>query len=40
MKSDFLTRKSRVFVVDDGPRPVLWVGNNHGSAIVKVEPQD
>jgi virginiamycin B lyase len=34
------TNIRRVFVVDNGPRPVLWVGNNHGSAIVKVEPQD
>lgn len=34
------TNIRRVFVVDNGPRPVLWVGNNHGSAIVKVEPLD
>jgi virginiamycin B lyase len=34
------TNIRRVFVVDDGPRPVLWVGNNHGSGIVKVEPLD
>jgi len=34
------TNIRRVFVVDSGPRPVLWVGNNHGSAIVKVEPLD
>jgi virginiamycin B lyase len=34
------TNIRRVFVVDNGPRPVLWVGNNHGNAIVKVEPQD
>jgi streptogramin lyase len=30
----------RVFV-DNAPKlPVLWVGNNHGAAIVKVEPLD
>jgi len=34
------TNIRRVFVVDNGTRPVLWVGNNHGSAIVKVEPLD
>jgi virginiamycin B lyase len=34
------TNIRRVFVVDNGRRPVLWVGNNHGNAIVKVEPQD
>jgi virginiamycin B lyase len=34
------TNIRRVFVQEGGPRPVLWVGNNHGSAIVKVEPQD
>src|SRR5262252_5828441 len=34
------TNIRRVFVVDSGARPVLWVGNNHGNAIVKVEPQD
>ncbi len=34
------TNIRRVFVVDNGPRPVLWVGNNHGNAIVKVEPLD
>jgi virginiamycin B lyase len=34
------TNVRRVFVVDSGPRPVLWVGNNHGNAIVKVEPMD
>jgi hypothetical protein len=30
----------RAFVEDDGPRPVLWVGSNHGASIVKVEPMD
>jgi len=34
------TNIRRVFVQEAGPRPVLWVGNNHGSAIVKVEPLD
>jgi streptogramin lyase len=34
------TNIRRVFVQESGPRPVLWVGNNHGSAIVKVEPLD
>jgi virginiamycin B lyase len=32
------TNIRRVFVEETGPRPVLWVGNNHGSAIVRVEP--
>jgi streptogramin lyase len=34
------TNIRRVFVQESGPRPVLWVGNNHGAAIVKVEPLD
>jgi streptogramin lyase len=34
------TNIRRVFVQETGPRPVLWVGNNHGAAIVKVEPLD
>jgi virginiamycin B lyase len=34
------TNIRRVFVQEGGARPVLWVGNNHGRAIVKVEPQD
>jgi streptogramin lyase len=34
------TNIRRVFVQETGARPVLWVGNNHGSAIVKVEPLD
>ena len=32
------TNIRRVFVEQTGPRPVLWVGNNHGAAIVRVEP--
>ena len=34
------TNIRRVFVDDTGARPVLWVGSNHGSTIVKVEPLD
>jgi len=34
------TNVRRVFVEETGPRPVLWVGSNHGASIVKVEPQD
>ena len=34
------TNIRRVFVDDSGPKPVLWVGNNHGASIVKVEPLD
>ena len=34
------TNIRRVFVQEGGPQPVLWVGNNHGNAIVKVEPLD
>jgi virginiamycin B lyase len=34
------TNIRRVFVEQTGPRPVLWVGSNHGASIVKVEPLD
>jgi virginiamycin B lyase len=34
------TNIRRVFVDQSGERPVLWVGSNHGAAIVKVEPLD
>ena len=34
------TNIRRVFVQDDGPGTVLWVGSNHGASIVKVEPLD
>ena len=34
------TNIRRVFVEDTGARPVLWVGNNHGAAIIRVEPLD
>ena len=34
------TNIRRVFVDETGVRPVLWVGSNHGAAIIKVEPLD
>ena len=34
------TNIRRVFVEETSGRPVLWIGNNHGAAIIKVEPQD
>jgi virginiamycin B lyase len=34
------TNIRRVFVQDNGPKTVLWVGSNHGASIVKVEPID
>jgi streptogramin lyase len=34
------TNIRRVFVQDNGTKSALWVGNNHGAAIVKVEPLD
>jgi virginiamycin B lyase len=34
------TNIRRVFVDQSSPRPVLWVGNNHGASIIKVEPLD
>jgi hypothetical protein len=34
------TNIRRVFVQDTTPRPVLWIGNNHGAAIIRVEPLD
>ena len=34
------TNIRRVFVQDTPTRPVLWVGNNHGAAIIRVEPLD
>jgi virginiamycin B lyase len=34
------TNIRRVFVEETGSRPVLWVGNNHGASIVRVEPLD
>ncbi|HWG05907.1 MAG TPA: carboxypeptidase regulatory-like domain-containing protein, partial [Beijerinckiaceae bacterium] len=34
------TNIRRVFVDNTPARPVLWVGNNHGGEIIKVEPTD
>jgi virginiamycin B lyase len=34
------TNVRRVFVDQSGPRPVFWVGNNHGAAIIRLEPLD
>ena len=34
------TNIRRVFVDERAAKPVLWIGNNHGASIVKVEPLD
>jgi virginiamycin B lyase len=34
------TNIRRVFLQENGPRPVLWVGSNHDASIVRVEPLD
>jgi len=34
------TNIRRVFVDNSGSKPVLWIGNNHGASILKVEPLD
>ena len=34
------TNVRRIFVDDSGARPALWIGNNHGAAIIKIEPLD
>ena len=34
------TNIRRVFVDNTAPRPVFWVGNNHGASIIKLEPLD
>jgi virginiamycin B lyase len=34
------TNIRRVFVEDTPARPVFWAGNNHGAAIIRVEPLD
>jgi streptogramin lyase len=34
------TNIRRVWVDDSSAKPVFWAGNNHGAAIVKVEPLD
>jgi streptogramin lyase len=32
------TNVRRVFVQDNAPDPIFWVGSNHGASIVKLEP--
>ena len=32
------TNVRRIFVDDSQAKPSLWIGNNHGASIVKVEP--
>ena len=32
------TNIRRMFVDDSGPRPVLWIGNNHGASIIRMQP--
>ncbi|HVB81344.1 MAG TPA: hypothetical protein VNE82_15525, partial [Candidatus Binataceae bacterium] len=27
-----------MFVDDSGPRPILWIGNNHSGSITRMEP--
>ena len=34
------TNIRHMFVDDSGPRPVLWIGSNHGGAIIRMEPLD
>jgi streptogramin lyase len=34
------TNVRRVFVDDSTTPPTFWVGNNHGAAIIKLEPLD
>ncbi len=34
------TNIRRMFVDNSGPKPVVWIGNNHGASILKVEPLD
>jgi virginiamycin B lyase len=34
------TNIRRIFVDDSQPKPILWVGNNHGASIIKIEPLD
>jgi streptogramin lyase len=34
------TNVRRVFVDDTTAKPTFWIGNNHGAALIKVEPQD
>ncbi len=34
------TNVRRIFVDDSQAKPSLWIGNNHGASIIKIEPQD
>ena len=34
------TNIRRMFVDDSGPRPVIWIGNNHGASIIRMAPLD
>ena len=34
------TNVRRVFVDNHTTPPTFWVGNNHGAALIKLEPQD
>jgi len=34
------TNIRHMFVDDSGPRPAIWIGNNHGGSIIKMEPLD
>jgi hypothetical protein len=34
------TNVRRVYVDNHATPPVFWVGNNHGAALIKIEPQD
>jgi streptogramin lyase len=34
------TNIRRVFVDSSGQRPVLWIGNNHGASVIRLEPLD
>jgi virginiamycin B lyase len=34
------TNIRHMFVDDSGPRPVLWIGSNHGGNIIRMEPLD
>jgi streptogramin lyase len=34
------TNVRRVFVDNNVSPPVFWVGNNHGAALIKIEPLD
>jgi virginiamycin B lyase len=34
------TNVRRVFVDNNTPTPTFWIGNNHGAALIKLEPQE